>query len=164
MFATIDLPNYQLWDFAGVDGLQFAKILVGDAAGKLAPFQSLEATVADYPCSLLWLCENNFRLGIQGNFAIQAPAKMRVWVKRCETIKAIALPHSFKLKLRQIATTKPPHRLQGLTLNCAVPARINSISVLIWHHSPLGKAILELHTAARDAPVIRAKLVNSEKG
>lgn len=132
MKTFIDLPDYQLWDFAGVDGLQFAQTLVGEAAGKLAPFQSLETTVADYPCSLLRLCENNFRLGIQGNFAIQAPAKMRVWVKRCETIKAIALPNSEQNLLLQIATTKPPHRLQEIALNRAVPARINGISVLIW--------------------------------
>ncbi|PPS45110.1 hypothetical protein [Chroococcidiopsis sp. TS-821] len=154
----MDLPHYQLWDFAGVDGLQFAKTLVGDAAGRLAPFQSLEATIADYPCSLLRLCENNFRLGVRG-VAIQSPAKMRVWVKQCETIQAIALPNSSTPNLLQIATTKPPHRLQNLALNRAIPARINNISVLIWYHSPLEKPVLELHTAVKNIVIVKATLL-----
>ncbi len=153
----MDLPHYQLWDFAGVDGLQFAKTLVGDAAGRLAPFQSLETTIADYPCSLLRLCENNFRLGVRG-VAIQSPAKMRVWMKQCETIQAIIFPDSSKPNLLQIATTKPPHRLQNLALNHAIPARINNVSVLIWYHSPQEKPVLELHTAVNDAEAIKAIL------
>ncbi len=67
VITSATFSPYQLWEFAGVDGLQFAKTLVGNAAGKLALFRSLEATVANHPCSLLRLCEHNFRLGVQGN-------------------------------------------------------------------------------------------------
>lgn len=83
---------------------------------------------------------------------------MRVCVKRYEKISAIALPNSEQNLLLQTATTKPPHRLQKTALNCAVLARINGISVLIWHHSLLGKPVLELHTAIRDAEAIKAIL------
>jgi hypothetical protein len=34
--TLLDLSGYQLWDFAGVDGLQCAKALFGEASGRIA--------------------------------------------------------------------------------------------------------------------------------
>lgn len=158
----IDLSHYQLWDFAGVDGLQFA-LLLSDAARKIAPFQSTEITFLGYPCSLLRLCGGNFRLGFENNPTLeqtiqQVPPDLRVWVKRCDSMKAIALTESASLDLLSVAVTKPPHRLQGLQPNCAVPARIDGISVLVWRHQLLGQPIFELQMAMGDADIVRAKL------
>ncbi len=89
---------------------------------------------------------------------------MRVWVRRCD-LSAIALPDSAGLDLLpKIAITKPPYRLEGLALNCAVPARITGISVLIWRHPWLGDPGFELHTAARDTQAVRAKIMLYYKG
>lgn len=162
----INLPQYQLWDFAGVDGLHFAKTLVGDAAGKIAAFQSIETTFGEYPCSLLRLGEGNFRIGLHGDSGAFEDAIIstlstyrRVWVRRCEGISAIAFLDSAGLDLLpKIAITKLPYRLAGLALNCAVPARITGISVLIWRHPLLGNTAFELHTAARDTEAVKAKV------
>ena len=50
------------WDFAGVDGLQAAIALFTPAVSHIAPFQSLTATFAAQPCSVLRLCVNIFRV------------------------------------------------------------------------------------------------------
>ena len=165
MTEFLDLSGYQLWDFAGIDGLQFAKALFGEGSGRIAPFQSFETSLNGYWCSVLRLCEGNFRLGLQGDATVveQAIAQLQpnyqVWVKRCASIGAIALPETPGLNLLpQIAIPKPPHRLEGLQLNCAAPTRIDGISVLIWLHQVLGQPAFELHTAIKDVEAVRAKL------
>lgn len=161
----ISLANSQLWDFAGIDGLQLARVLVGNAVERIAPFQSLETTINHQPCSVLRLCEGNFRLRIQGNsteFALyirSVQSGLQVWAKQCQWMAAIALTESVGLtKLPEIAVPKPPHRLKQMSMNCAVPTRIDGISVLIWRHSFLGQSAFELHTAAAALETVRAKL------
>jgi hypothetical protein len=165
---TINLAHSQLWDFAGIDGLQLAKRL-DTAADRLAPFQSLALTIDYQPCSLLRLCEGNFRLQIQGQGVanrmdiaawLQAQqAGLRVWVKQCVWMSAIALPEAVGWHQRPgFAVPKPPHRLVGLLVDRAVPARINGISVLIWRHSVYGQPAFELHTATRDLERLHAVL------
>jgi hypothetical protein len=74
---------------------------------------------------------------------------------------AIALPDAVGLDvLSQIARVKPPYRLEGLQRNCAVPAKIDNISVLIWRHQLLSQPLFELHTAVGDAEAIKVKLIN----
>ena len=55
-----------LWDMAGVDGLEVAQTLFGEKVGHLAPFQSLETVVQDKDCSVLRLCDRNFRIVYPG--------------------------------------------------------------------------------------------------
>ena len=164
--SLIDLEHYYLWDFAGVDGLQFARELVGDRVTRIARFQSLEVNLGGYSGSILRLCEGNFRLGVQGNAAAiaemlrQHQAQLRVWVKPCDRMGAIALPESTGIEvLPRIMTTKPPHRLQGLQPNCAVPARYQGTAVLVWRHS-IGEPF-ELHLALKDIAIIKSRLAEA---
>ena len=158
----INLTHSHLWDFAGVDGLQLARQLAY-AADRLAPFQSLETTIDDQPCSLLRLCEGNFRLRVPSHVAIAAlqgqQSGLRVWVKQCAWMSAIALPEAGGLhQLPGLAIPKPPHRLVGLSVDRAVPARINGLSVLIWRHLVGGQPAFELHTATRDLKSLQTAL------
>ena len=54
-------PSY--WDFAGVDGGLVARALFGEAAARLSVWQSLDTDWDGSPCSVLRLCEGNFRIG-----------------------------------------------------------------------------------------------------
>ncbi|MBD2102564.1 hypothetical protein [Leptolyngbya sp. FACHB-261] len=156
----LDLTGYQLWDLVGIDGLQVTTSLVGDLAGRIAPFQSFETTLDQQACSVLRLCEGNFRFGLQGDstfFEQVNLADQRVWLRRCKQMTAIAMPEAEGLALLpKIAVAKLPHRLEGLQPNCAAPSRIDGISVLIWRHLYQGQAVFELQMAAKDAATIRA--------
>ena len=162
--SLIDLKHYHLWDFAGVDGLQLARGLVGDRVTRIARFQSLEVSLEGYSGSLLRLCEGNFRLGLYGDAAViaemlrQYQTQLRVWLKPCDRMGAIALPESTGIEaLPRIMTTKPPFRLQGLQPNCAVPARYRGTAVLVWRHS----IRLELHLALKDVAVVKSRLAEA---
>ena len=156
--------NAHQWDLAGVDGLQVAKSLFGDQVGCIAAFQSVETSLEGCPCSVLRLCEGNFRITWQGNSTILEQAFQRVqgkraWLKRFDWLGAIALSESVGLTLiPQIAVPIPPHRLKGMLLNCAAPARIEGTAVLIWRHLVLGQSAFELHTAVKDLETVKAKL------
>ncbi|NEQ28079.1 MAG: hypothetical protein F6K28_55635 [Microcoleus sp. SIO2G3] len=153
----------QLWDFAGIDGLQMAKALFGEAIDRIAVFQSIDTSLSDCPCSVLRLCETNFRVVGYNKFDLQlvlqqATIDRRVWLRQFHWLDAIVLPDSLNSQLPDLAMPKLPHRLP-LPLNCAAPARINSVSVLIWRHLVNGQAAIELHTATRNLPLIQTQLV-----
>jgi hypothetical protein len=161
---TVSMINFQLWDLAGIDGLQVARSLFGDGIARLAPFQSLEISLPDCSGAILRLCEGNFRLSLRGDVTLfvdalqKAQSDRRVWVKQFAWLGAIAMPESLGLKLLpQIAIAKPPHRLAGLLLHCAAPARIDEIAVLIWRH-PLKEPAIEIHAAKKDLEALQAKL------
>lgn len=160
---SINLTDSSLWDFVGIDGLSLAKTL-DSAADRLAPFQSLETTIDDQPCSLLRLCEGNFRLRVHSHVDVAAslqvqPSGLRVWLRQCPWMSAIALPEAVGLRqLPTLAMPKPPHRLEGMVGDRAVPARIHGISVLVWRHVVGGQPAFELHTATRDVKHIQSVL------
>lgn len=142
----------QPWDMAGKDGLRMAKALFGAAVDRLAPFQSLETELDGMPCSVLRLCDRNFRIIYPGAFdqkvaAIQAEMPADVWVKQLLWMGAIALPFEQARSLLQHATARPPHRHTNLPCNCAVPIQIQQIPALLWHHPIQEKPSLELHLA-----------------
>jgi hypothetical protein len=162
----LNLSQYQLWELVGVDGLQLVKRLVSGVAAKIAPFQSLDFIFTGYQYSVLRLGEGNYRLGLYGDLGTYgglnfeeaiASAKigLRVWAKPCGTMQTIAIPEAtgFDL-LPRIAVFKPPHHLEELPLNCAVPATIQEIPTLIWRHRLLSEAVFELHTAVQDAETV----------
>lgn len=168
MQALLNLTSYQYWDIAGVDGLQVAKSLFGEKVDRIAPFQSLETTLETCPCSVLRLCEGNFRVSLQADSAVfeqaigQAQQGKRVWIKQFAWMGAIAICESLgSMQLPQIAVPKPPHRLQGLQMNCAVPARIDNTAILVWRHSVLEQPAYELHAAVKDLDILKAKLLLS---
>lgn len=158
------LERDRLWDIAGNDGLQVVKTLAGDRITTIAPFQSIETTIAGNDCSILRLCEGNFRLAYLGNPNVLESAWQefvgdRVWLKRFSWLGAISISESIGLDyLPQIAVPKPPHRLKGLECDRALPARINGISVLIWRHQVLQQPAFELHTAFKNLELIKSIL------
>ena len=136
----LSLPPTTNWDFAGVDGLALASDLAPEIADRLSVFQSQTITIAGETCSLLRLCEKNFRLSASQAVAEKIESHLQpaqnqwcVWVNRCENLGFLALPDALGMTfLQDNATPKPPHRLQGLSHDRAVPARLNGIAILIW--------------------------------
>ena len=159
----------QLWDFAGIDGLQMARSLFGDAIDRIAVYQSIDTHLSDCPCSVLRLGETNFRVVWYDDYPLlqrlqQAAIGRQVWLRQFNWLGAILLRDPYGIVLPDavnpllIAIPKPPHRLQ-LPIGCAAPARIEGVSVLIWRHSIDGKPVLEIHTATKDLQFIQTKLI-----
>jgi len=152
----------QLWDFAGIDGLQMAKSLFGSSIDRIAVFQSLETNLENCPCSVLRLGETNFRVVWYSDYPYllqrlqQSAIGLQVWLRQFDWLGAIVLPDAID-SLLNIAIPQPPHRLQ-LPNGCAAPARINGVSVLIWRHSIDGQPALEIHTAIKNLQFIQTKL------
>lgn len=146
----VNPSNYWLWDLAGVDGRQAAIALFTPAISHLAPYQSLTAEFQNQPCAVLRLCENNFRVALPEAMAFDAAIAALdrdVWVKRCPAATFV-LPVDFGLaRLRAIATTKPLYTLNPFPSDRAVPARINGLALLAWHHSWQGQPRLAIQTA-----------------
>lgn len=160
----------QLWDFAGIDGLQMAKTLFGDTVDRLAVFQSIETHLLRCPCSVLRLCETNFRVVWYEDhpelpqILQQSAIGRQVWLRQFDWLGAMVLPdptlsqaHFAIDLLLNIAIPKPPHRLQ-LPIGGAAPARIDGVSVLIWRHLICEQPAFEIHTATKDLQFIQAKL------
>ncbi|MBE9065033.1 hypothetical protein [cf. Phormidesmis sp. LEGE 11477] len=147
-----------LWDFAGADGLQAAIALFTPAISHTAPFQSLSATFNRRPCSVLRLCENNFRVALSEQLAFDeaiAALNLKVWSKPCPAVNLI-VPTELGLKrLPEIATTKPLYTLTPFPCDRAVPAHIDAITVLAWHHLWQEQPRLTIQTAAANANKIR---------
>lgn len=163
MLDVLDLATYARWDIAGVDGLQLAKVWFGPEVDRIAPFQSLENTWADKPCSVLRLCEGNFRISCaESPEKIDIPQHYRAWVKQFDWLGAIALPDSALCRLEKIAIPKPPYRLNNLKPNCALPVRVDGIAVLIWKHSICHQPAIELHTAQKDLDGLKTRLERME--
>jgi hypothetical protein len=169
MISFVNLTQHQLWDIGGVDGLQVAQTLFGESVQRLSPFQSLETSLEGLSCSVLRLCEGNFRIACNGADQIleqhlrAAQPGRQVWVKQLPWLSAIALPDAIGMvHLQNLAVPKPPHRLTGLPLHCATPARIDGISVLIWRHLIAQQPAIELHTAANQVDVMMGKIKNQK--
>jgi hypothetical protein len=174
MIVVIDPPGYYLWDFAGVDGLQAARYLFGEAVSQLAAFQSLEASFDAHGCSVLRLAENNFRAALSRDHSLALALEdtdFKVWVRHCnpfqkaswirqastagDRMAVLMVPEALgQVHLPTLATTKPVYSISDLPLHQAAPARIGETAVLIWHHIWLGHARFDLHTAQADAQSI----------
>ncbi|HZG39342.1 MAG TPA: hypothetical protein VEZ50_11740 [Nodosilinea sp.] len=156
---------FQPWDMAGADGLVAARALFGEKVDHLAPFQSMETLLEGEVCSVLRLCDRNFRITYPGPLdQIVAALQLQLWIKQLAWLSAmvlqapstpataasedaIALPIKGLPALMAQATVKAPHRLHPLPLHCAVPAHIATLPTLIWHHPIDGHPALELHLA-----------------
>lgn len=174
MTVAINPPGYYLWDFAGMDGLQAALNLFGERVGHLGPFQSLETSFNAHACSVLRLAERNFRVALSRDHGLDlaiADMGLDLWVKHSNPLKASApirqaaggCEHIATLVISEqwgqtylpfLGTTQPIHQLKNLPLHCAVPARIEQTSVLVWRHCWLGHPRFDLHTAQADAQTI----------
>lgn len=162
MVSNLTTTSNLLWDIAGVDGLQVMQSLIGDRVDRIAPFQSLATELDRIPCSVLRLCEGNFRLRWSGDrdrlqsILNAATAEKRVWVKQFPWLSTIQLPNDMNVaRLAEMAIAKPPFSLASLALHCAAPARINSISVLVWRHAIDNIETIELHIATHHLQSIK---------
>jgi len=159
------MSNYFLWDFAGIDGLQAAIALFTPAISRIAPFQSLTTNFHHQPCSVLRLCENNFRVALPANLAFNqaiADLSLQVWSKPCPAATFVVPTALGLARLPQIATTKPTHTLEPFPCDRAVPARINGVAILAWHHSWCGQPILNIQTASANVNTIREAFLSSD--
>lgn len=150
--------DYSLWDFAGVDGLQAAIALFTPAISHIAPFQSFTTDFNHQPCSVLRLCENNFRVALSAQLAFDqsvAALNLKVWSKPCSA-SSLVIPTDLGLThLAKIATTEPLYTLNPFPCDRAVPARINGIAILAWHYLWVGQLRLEIQTASHHVDAIR---------
>jgi hypothetical protein len=142
------LNKSKLWDMAGVDGLHVAKLLFGDAVDRLSPFQSLETELQGEACSVLRLCDRNFRIAYPGPLDTLAVVRDRnVWIQEFTWLGAAFFPIELLPTLTAQATVRPPHRLINLPNHQAVPAQIDGVALLIWRHPNQGQPALELQAA-----------------
>ncbi|NER83459.1 MAG: hypothetical protein F6K42_28690 [Leptolyngbya sp. SIO1D8] len=149
--AAVSAADYYLWDFAGVDGLQAAIALFTPAINHIAPFQSLTTEFNQQACSVLRLCENNFRVALPVKWAFDAAIAtlhLKVWCKPCPAA-ILVIPVALGLeRLPKIGTTKPLYTLNPFPCDRAVPARITGSAILAWHHHWQEQPRLEIQTAS----------------
>lgn len=151
--------EYSLWDMAGVDGLAVARHLFGKDVGYLAPFQSMETRLAGKDCSVLRLCDRNFRISYPGPLCqLIEPLQANIWLKQFDWLVSMSLPTSFLPQIISQATVRPPHRLKNSPNHQAVPAQLYGIPLLIWQHSKQGQPILELHLARKNVESLVSSL------
>jgi hypothetical protein len=153
-----------LYDFAGFDGMALARDFFGPWASELAVYQSQDTEWSGVPCALLRVCENNFRVSVHGVAAgleealTEAATGCRVWVKPAGLASLFLREGPEWEQLAKTATTKAPHRLTGLAMNHAVPARIVDCAALIWRHGVNDSPAIEIQTALADQEAIKQSL------
>ncbi len=140
-----------LWDLSGVDSLDVAQSLFGEDVTYLSPFQSVETLLEGQACSVLRLCDRNFRIRYSGPLDQKVLSLQRcVWIKQHDWLSSLILPIEQLPKLTKTATIRAPHRLTNLPNHQAVPARFSDIPLLIWRHTIQEMPAVELHAAQSD--------------
>ncbi len=163
----------QIFTFESIDfiftGYQYSVLRLGESNFRLGLYGELgaygglnfEETIGD---AIATSIKNNSRLpSLDKSQPLHVPvqAQLQAWARRCDKIKAIVLPEPAALDLLpKIAVAKLPYRLEELPPNCALPATIDGMSVLIWRHQLLSQPIVELHVGLGDAEAIELKLIN----
>lgn len=161
--VQINPPGCFLWDFAGVDGRQAAIALFTPAISHLTPFQSLTAEFQHQPCAVLRLCENNFRVALPEKMPFEAAIaalELQVWVKPCPAANLVLPVDEGLSRLRAIATTKPIYTLHPFPCDRAVPAHIEGLAMLAWHHRWQGQPRLTVQTAQANVQAIQRVLAS----
>ncbi len=141
----------KLWDMAGVDGLEAAQSLFGEDVTCLSRFQSVETVLAGEDCSVLRLCDRNFRIRYSGPLdQLIAPLQRCIWIKQHDWLGALTFPLGQLPTFIENATVRAPYRLTNLPNNQALPARFKDIPLLVWRHSVQENPTVELHAARSD--------------
>ena len=144
-----------VWDLAGVDGLAVARQLFGEDVCHLAPFQSLETTLQRQDCSVLRLCDRNFRIVYSGALhQLVGPLEANIWLNQFDWLVRLLLPTTMLATISAQATVRPPHRLINIPNHQAVPIQLQTIPLLLWQHSWQGEPTLELHAAKKDVETL----------
>ncbi|KPQ36618.1 MAG: hypothetical protein HLUCCA11_05480 [Phormidesmis priestleyi Ana] len=156
------IMTHHLWDMAGVDGLAMAKSLFGEAIGHLAPFQSLETTIQHENCSVLRLCDYNFRIAYAGAFdrliAQQLGPQYCIWIKQYDWLGRMQITLDRLPALIEQASVRAPHRLANLPNNQAVPAQLDDIALVIWRHYIQGQPAVEIHASQSHLTCLKTKI------
>lgn len=161
---VVNPPEYYLWDFAGVDGLQVAIALFSSSVTHLAPFQFLTTTFEQQSCAVLRLCEGNFRVALAAPVPFdQAVVALgcQIWVNPCQTANLTMPPAVGLARLAQIATTKPLYTLQPFPCDRALRSRIDDIAILAWHHRWHQHPQFLIQTAPADIEAVKTALAAS---
>ncbi|MEO0540900.1 MAG: hypothetical protein AAFZ80_08545 [Cyanobacteria bacterium P01_A01_bin.105] len=140
--------SQSLWDLMGIDALAVMTDLFGEAVGQLAPFQSLETGLAGQDCSVLRLCDRNFRIADAPPLRRYLPQTAQVQLHQFGWLGRIGFPAEQLSALSAMATVRPPHRLAHLPLHCAVPIQVEGMALLLWHHCHSGQPTLDCHIAS----------------
>ncbi|MEM6353274.1 MAG: hypothetical protein AAF766_21190 [Cyanobacteria bacterium P01_D01_bin.14] len=147
--------SQSLWDLAGIDGQAASIAVFGEAVSHLGPFQSFETELDGQACSVLRLCDRNFRIADAPTLAEHLQRlQANVWLRQFEWLSRVWLPADRLPDLTKAATVRPPHRIVGLPDRRAVPAQLAGVAVLLWHHDSahpdLRKPVIECHVARQD--------------
>lgn len=152
-------PTTQLWDIAGADGLEVAEQLFGKSVGYLSPFQSVETVLKNEACSVLRLCDRNFRIRYGAPLdQLVTPLNRCVWVKRYPWLTSLTISTKQLLVLTEHLTVRAPHRLAHFPNHQALPACLETIPLLIWRHLIEGKPGIELQVAQKDLRRLKQRL------
>ncbi|MEL6604818.1 MAG: hypothetical protein AAFP20_16525 [Cyanobacteria bacterium J06614_10] len=137
-----------LWDFAGIEALTVAQTLFGESVGELAAFQSLETSLEGKDCSVLRLCDRNFRiLYLDDVRPVISSLNCNVFVRQYTWLASFSIPADRLEALTINATVRAPHRLANLPNHQAVPAQLEDMSMLVWQHSSSKIPTIDIHTA-----------------
>ncbi|MEL6469805.1 MAG: hypothetical protein AAFQ74_08760 [Cyanobacteria bacterium J06623_4] len=148
-----------LWDFAGIEALTVAQTLFGESVADLAAFQSLETSLKGKDCSVLRLCDRNFRILYSDDIKpIISSLSCNVFVHQYSWLTSFSLPADRLKALTINATVRAPHRLTNLPNHQAVPAQLENMAMLIWQHSSSKTPTIDIHTALRHENQLKAKI------
>ncbi|MGD1866987.1 MAG: hypothetical protein ACFB0D_20740 [Phormidesmis sp.] len=153
-----------LWDISGADGLAIAQTLFGQSVSYLAPFQSLETVLEENPCSVLRLCNRNFRIlsssPIPQHLIPQhlIPQAHTASIHQYSWLQTFSISPQQLHQLTQKATVRAPHRLTNLPNHQAVPAQLDDIALLIWQHSSAHRPSIDIHTSHSSAKLLESKI------
>lgn len=149
----------KLWDMTGVDSVEVAQLIFGKQTIYLAPFQSVDIVLEGEGCSVLRLCDRNFRIRYAGPLKqLIHPLQRCVSLQQYDWLGTLTIPTHQLSALTKRATIRPPHRLENLPDHQAVPARLQGISLLIWRHFIQEQSAIEIHTAKKDLSKLTAQL------
>lgn len=126
---------HNLWDLSGVDSLEVAQLLFSEDVTYLAPFQSVETTLAGEDCSVLRLCDRNFRIRYSGPHLDLLEQKVLslqrcVWIKQYDWLGALTFPGQAAPHTHQEPHRQSPSPTRGPTQSSGRPRPIQRHSYL----------------------------------
>ena len=83
-----------------------------------------------------------------------AALNLKVWSKPYSAA-TLVVPTNFGLeRLPKIGKTKPVYTLEPFPCDRAVPARIDGVAILAWHHLWGGQPTQHIQTSATNAEIV----------
>jgi hypothetical protein len=148
-----------LWDMAGTEALEIARLLWGDGVIRLGPWQSWETLLEGQPCSVLRLGDRSFRCACHLPLdRLIPPLRHSTWLRQLPWLASLAVSLELLPRLQTEAIVRSPHRLADLPEHRAVPALLQGLPLLIWRHPHPNQTGLELQMAQQDIDRLSQRL------